>query len=219
MAPLHGPCWSETDVAELQLILCDVGGVLGTNGWDHVSRAAAAAQFRLSFDGFEARHDEAVDTWESGHMSLDEYLDFTVFNEPRSFSREQFTRFMVDQSRPFPDAIALMRSVAAQRRYTMMTANNESADLNAYRIGLFGLEPIFSAFLSSCYIGARKPHAPFYDRAIAIAHAHPETAVFIDDREENIEPMRTRGFPTIHARDVRAIRDGLHALGVAVPSV
>lgn len=202
----------------LRLILSDVGGVLGTNGWDHGSRAAAATHFGLSFDDFEARHQDALETWESGHMSLDEYLDFTVFNTSRPFSREDFVRFMLDQSCPFPDALALMRSVAGLHRYTMMTANNESADLNAYRVALFGLDSIFSAFLTSCYLGARKPHASFYDRVVAITHAHPETTVFIDDRPENLAPMRDRGFPTIHAQGADSIRDGLRALGVAVPA-
>jgi putative hydrolase of the HAD superfamily len=206
-------------VADITLILCDVGGVLGTNGWDHVSRADAAKHFGFSFDEFEKRHEEAVDTWETGHMSIDEYLDFTLFYESRPFSREAVVQFMHDQSRPFDDTIALMRSIAQLDRYTMFTMNNESAELHEYRVRKFGLEPIFSAYLTSCYIAARKPHAEFYHRATAIAHAHLDSAVFIDDRPENLAPMRERGFHTIQAHGVESICDGLRALGVTVPTV
>lgn len=202
----------------IELILCDVGNVLGTNGWDHAERKAAAQNFGLDYASFEVRHEEAVDTWESGRMTLDEYLDFVVFNEPRSFTRQEFKDFMFAQSRPYPDAIELMRQVAATGRYVMMAMNNESAELQAYRVALFGLEPLFIAFLTSCYIGARKPDPLFYDRALAIAHVDPARTVFIDDREVNIAPVAARGINTIQAKGAQSIRDGLAALGVTIPA-
>jgi putative hydrolase of the HAD superfamily len=198
----------------IELILCDVGGVLGSNGWDHRERAAAAQHFNFDYADFEKRHEEAVDTWECGRMTMDEYLDFTIFNTDREFSREDFTSFMFAQSVPNPAALELMAGLAAQGRWRMMTMNNESAELNAHRIALFGMEPIFSAFLTSAYIGAQKPHERFYDSALAIAHADPKRTVFIDDRPPNLEPARARGVHCIQASDTDAVRAGLVALGV-----
>lgn len=200
--------------AAIELILCDVGGVLGTNGWDHDERSLAAQHFGLDFQPFERRHEEAVDTLECGRMTLDEYLDFAVFNENRSFTREAFREFMVAQSIPNRGAIDLMTGIASRGQWRMMTLNNESAELNEFRVRLFGLRPIFSAFLTSAYVGAQKPHATFYDRTLAIAHADPEHTVFIDDREENLAPARERGVHCIHATDNNAVRDGLAVLGV-----
>jgi putative hydrolase of the HAD superfamily len=200
----------------IDLILFDVGGVLGTNGWDTHEREAAAAHFGLDLAAFEARHDEAVDTWESGHMSLDDYLDFVVFNAPRAFTRQEFRDFMYAQSTAAPDMIAFARRLAATRRWTMMTMNNESAELHAMRVERFGLCDIFSAFLTSCYIGFRKPADAFYDRALAIAYADPARTVFIDDREVNLAPVRARGVHVVHATGVDAVRAGLEALGVTV---
>ena len=200
--------------ATIELILCDVGGVLGSNGWDHNERALAASHFKLDFQPFERRHEEAVDTLECGRMTLDEYLDFAVFNENRTFTREQFRDFMYAQSIPNRPALDLMTSLASKRRWRMMTLNNESAELNEFRVKLFGLRPIFEAFLTSAYVGAQKPHASFYDRTIAIAHADPERTVFIDDRAENLAPARDRGVHCIHATDTTAVRDGLAILGV-----
>lgn len=200
--------------AAIELVLCDVGGVLGSNGWDRTQRSLAAEHFGLEFPPFERRHEEAVDTLECGRMTLDEYLDFAVFNENRTFSREAFREFMFAQSVPNRAAIDLMTGIASKRRSRMMTLNNESAELNAFRVKLFGLSPIFSAFLTSAYVGAQKPHALFYDRTLAIAHADPERTVFIDDREENLAPARERGVHCIHATDTNAVRDGLAVLGV-----
>ena len=206
-----------SDVA-IELILCDVGGVLGSNGWDHVQRRLAATRFGLDFDAFERRHDEAVDTWETGQMTIREYLDFTVFNVDRGFSRGDFIDFMQQQSVPTPSTLDLMRDISRQKRWRMMTMNNESAELHEFRATRFGLREIFSAFLTSAYIVAQKPHGVFYDRALAIAHATPERTVFIDDRPPNLEPARDRGVHTIHATDTAAVRQGLAALGVSVGS-
>jgi putative hydrolase of the HAD superfamily len=203
----------------IELILCDVGGVLGTNGWDHRSRHAAAAHFGFEFEPFEQRHEEAVDTWESGRMTLDEYLDFCLFNVDRAFTREDFRTFMFSQSVPNAAALGFMAELAAQRRWRMMTMNNESAELNAYRIGLFGLRPIFSAFITSAYIGAQKPRSGFYERALAIAHADPAHTVFIDDRPENLEPARKHGLHCVQATDTDAVRAGLAALGVTARGI
>ncbi|MEO7217200.1 MAG: HAD-IA family hydrolase [Gemmatimonadaceae bacterium] len=202
----------------IELILCDVGGVLGTNGWDHLERARTAERFGFDYSSFERRHEEAVDTWESGRMTLNEYLDFTLFNEDRDFSKEDMIAFMYAQSVAEPVTLRLMDELAARKRWRMMTANNESAELNAYRVELFGLSSIFSAFLTSAYIGAKKPHPTFYERAISIAHAIPERTVFIDDRPENLEQPRKLGLHCVLATDPEAVRVGLAALGV-MPSV
>lgn len=203
----------------IELILCDVGGVLGSNGWDHVQRASAAKHFGLDYAPFEGRHEEAVDTWECGRMTLDEYLGFTVFNEERPFTREAFTAFMYAQSIPEPVTLKLMSELAARDRWRMMTMNNESAELNAHRVQLFGLRSIFSAFITSAYIGAQKPHAAFYDKALNIAHADPERTVFVDDRPENLEPAYKRGLHCVLATSPEAVRVGLGALGVLARDV
>ncbi len=200
--------------AAIELILCDVGGVLGSNGWDHTERTAAASHFGLDFAPFEQRHEEAVDTWECGRMTMAEYLDFTVFNVDRSFTREEFSAFMFAQSVPNTATLELMTDLASLGRWRMMTMNNESAELHAHRAQLFGLRQVFSAFITSAYIGAQKPHGTFYDRALGISHADPERTVFIDDRPVNLAPARERGVHCIQATDTAAVRVGLAALGV-----
>lgn len=196
-----------------------MGGVLGSNGWDRGQRASAAQHFGFAYAPFERRHEDAIDTWECGRMTLDEYIDFTVFNEERAFVRDEFKAFMFAQSAPEPATLRLMAGLAATRRWRMMTMNNESAELNAHRVELFGLRSIFSAFITSAYIGAQKPHATFYDRALNISHADPERTVFIDDRPENLEPAQARGIRCVLATGPDAVRDGLAALGVLTRDV
>jgi putative hydrolase of the HAD superfamily len=177
-------------------VFFDIGGVLGTNGWDSEQRAEAAKLYDLGSE-FEPRHREIVGDWELGRISADEYLDIAVFYEPRSFIRADFLACMQDQSRPFAESIALARRLAREEPVRLFTLNNESAELNQYRIDKFGLRDIFDAFLSSCWLGVRKPTQRIYTAALAIAQAPPEQSLFIDDRPQNLAPAAARGMQTI----------------------
>lgn len=195
-------------------IFFDIGGVLGTNGWDREQRAAAAQHFALDVAELEDRHGEAVAMLEQGRMPLDEYLRCTVFYRPRPFEPAEFKAYMLAQSTPFPETIDLARALARTGRYRLMTINNESAELNLYRLEQFGLRDIFITFFSSCWIGVLKPARRIYEVALAMSQAEPESSVFIDDRERNLEPARALGMRTIRFTDALRLRQELAALGV-----
>ena len=194
-------------------VFFDIGGVLGSNGWDGEQRANAFRKFHLD-DDFESRHDQVVSEFETGAMSLDEYLDVTVFYTPRLFSREDFELFMLAQSEPNPYTIAVAQHVAAAGRVRLMTMNNESDVLNRARLERFGLREIFTAFLSSCWLGVRKPSRTFFERALAIAQADPERSLLIDDRQQNLTPAESLGMQTIRYTTPEALARALAEAGV-----
>ena len=197
-------------------IFFDIGGVLGSNGWDREQRAAAAQHFGLDATEIEDRHGEAVATLEQGRMPLDEYLRCTVFHRPRPFTPAAFKAFMLAQSRPFPETIDLARALARTGRYRLMTINNESAELNQYRLEQFGLRDIFITFFSSCWVGILKPARRIYEVALAMSQAEAADSVFIDDRERNLEPARALGMRTIRFTDALGLRHELAAMGVDI---
>lgn len=196
----------------------DIGGVLGTNAWSTVQRTRAVEHFRLDAAEFEQQHRDAIGTLEQGRMTLDEYLDATVFYRERDFSRQEFVAFMRAQSRPDPSTIGLARRLADGGRYRMMTLNNESLELNLYRIDRFGLRDIFEAFFSSCWLGHTKPSHRIYQLALGISQAPPDRAVFIDDREPNLAPARALGMRTIHFTNGERLEGELAELGVTAPA-
>src|ERR1700712_4925040 len=99
--------------SRIELVLFDIGGVLGSNGWDHEQRDAAIAKFGLDAEDFKYRHEELAGGVEVGQVTLDEYLDVTVFCETRTFSRDEFKAFMFAQSVPWPDSIAVAKAIAS----------------------------------------------------------------------------------------------------------
>lgn len=192
----------------------DIGGVLGNNGWDHEQRAAAARHFGFEAAELEDLHSEAIAMLEQGRTTLDEYLRTTVFYRPRPFGPAAFKAYMLAQSAPFPETIALARALARTGRYRLMTINNESAELNAHRLQLFGLRDIFLAFYSSCWLGVLKPARRIYELALAMSQAEAGRSVFIDDRERNLEPAHAMGMRTMRFTDATALRQELAELGV-----
>lgn len=198
-------------------VFFDVGGVLGNNGWDREQRAAAARQFALEPGELEEMHSEAVAMLELGRITLDEYLKTAVFYCSRSFTPETFKQYMFGLSTPSRETIALARALSRTGRYTLMTINNESAELNQHRIERFGLRDIFTAFFSSCWVGVLKPARRIYDVALAMAQAEPAASVFIDDRERNLEPARLLGMRTIAFSDARQLKEELAGMGVLSP--
>lgn len=205
----------EEMAATITHVFFDIGGVLGTNGWDRHERARAVAHFGLDADDFERRHEDAVGSFETGRMTLEEYLDDTVFCERRPFSRDEFRSFMMAQSEPFPEPIAVARELAGAHRYVLMTLNNESAELNVHRLRSFGLLPLFSAFFSSCWVGALKPSRRIYEVARDMSQADPARCVFIDDRPQNLTPAAALGMRTVLFKDAAQLRRDLGALGVS----
>ena len=195
-------------------VFFDIGGVLGSNGWDREQRAAAVRHFGLDAVDLEDRHHESIATLEQGRMALDEYLRSTVFYRPRPFGLEEFKAYMLAQSTPFPDTIDVARALARTGRYRLLTINNESAELNQHRLEQFGLPDIFVAFFSSCWLGVLKPARRIYEVALAMSQAEPAGSVFIDDRERNLEPARTLGMLTIRFTDAPSLRQELAGLGV-----
>ena len=190
--------------------------MLGTNGWDHGERRAAAEQFGLDLVEFESRHEFVAAALDTAQLTLDQYLDRTVFYRERPFTRESFRDFMFSQSKAYTDSLQIMKrlSSSASCRYLLATLNNESAELNAYRIQAFGLGKIFKLFLSSCYLGVRKPDAAIYRLALRLTQQEPAQCVFIDDRPLNLECAAREGMKTIQFHNALQLEQDLRALGI-----
>jgi putative hydrolase of the HAD superfamily len=201
-------------VSKIRAIFWDVGGVLLSNAWDHNERAQALQHFQLDEKEFQARHEMIVSAFESGKISLDEYLERTVFYRDRPFPRDEFREYMFALSQPITPVLNFARDLAASGRYLMATINNESRDLNLYRIEKFGLREIFRLFVSSCFVGLRKPESGIYRLALDVTQIEPDQCCFIDDRALNLECAAKLGMNVIQMQSLEQLQADLRKLGV-----
>jgi len=199
---------------EPTVIFFDVGGVLLSNGWDRPSRREACTVFDLDWEDFQDRHDFVADGFERGETDLDTYLTRTIFYRDRRFTKAAFTDFIKSRSTAMDESLRVLGRLSETGRYLLATLNNESREINEHRIDTFGLRDHFSMFLSSCYLGVRKPEPEIYKAAVDIVQRPPAECLFVDDRELNLECAATEGITPIHFETAEGLVADLVAAGV-----
>ena len=116
----------------------------------------------------------------------------------------------------FPEALSVVADLASAGRYLLATLNNESRELNQARIDKFELNRYFSVFLSSGFLGVKKPDQAIYQLALQITQRRPQECVFIDDRDLNLECAVTEGMHAVHYDSPGQLRRELADLGIDI---
>lgn len=199
----------------ISTVFFDIGGVVLSNGWDHDQRRKTAEQLGFDHAAFDGRHLQVVDSLERGQLSLHDYLQWTLFYEPRPFGEDDIVRAIEDLSVPNAATLDLVRGLRQYTALGLMTINNEVRELNEYRIGRFGLRAVFSAFFSSCYLGLVKPQPEHYRRALDIAQRAPGECLYVDDRPMNVEVAAILGMHAILFKDAVQLEADLRSAGIA----
>jgi putative hydrolase of the HAD superfamily len=194
-------------MAKITTLFVDIGGVLLTNGWDREDRSLASKKFGLNLEEMESRHRLTFDTFEIGKISLEEYLKRVVFYEKRSFSQEEFQKFMMEQSSPYPEMLELIQSVKKKHHLKVVAVNNEAKELNVHRIKEFKLGTIIDFFVSSCFVHLRKPDDEIYRLALDFSQASPEEVLYIEDREMFVQIAESLGIKGLHHKDFASTQD------------
>lgn len=183
---------------DLRILFFDIGGVLLSNGWGHESRELAAEKFGLDYEEMNTLHTFMTNVYEIGSISLDDYLDTVIFNKPRNFPRHDFIDFMYEQSVELPGMLAWLKEWKKNCGFRVISINNESKELNDYRVEKFNLHQCFDAFISSCDVGMRKPDPGIFKLAMGIAHAKPTQCVYFDDRIMFVKIAEKLGIKAYH---------------------
>ena len=195
-------------------LFLDIGGVLLTNGWDHNARKRAATNFKLELAAMEDRHHLTFDTYEEGKLTLEEYLSRTVFYEDRPFTRDQFREFMFAQSQPFPEMIELVAQLKARHGLKIAVVSNEGRELNAYRIRTFKLGGFVDFFISSCFVGLRKPDVDIFRLALDIAQTPPDQIAYVENTPMFVQIAEGLGIRSILHTDYQSTCAKLASFGL-----
>ncbi len=198
-------------------MLCsDIGGVLGTNGWDSQLRRKAAAHFGLDFEQIEHRHQLMFDTFERGFLSFEGYISHVFLHEPREFMSEDIREFAYAESVPWPENIALLRTVKRANRLKLGLLSNEGEGLTSYRVRKWGLRDLADFLVFSHCVHMRKPDHAIWQLALDLAQAEPSEAIYIDDREMFASIAGDLGFTAIHHTSLEGTTRRLQELGLTV---
>lgn len=194
-------------------IFTDIGGVLLTNGWDRGSRRKAIDLFKLDPEETEERHHLTFDTYEVGKLSQEEYMNRVVFYKKRSFSRNDFRQFMFDQSKPFPEMLALLKRIKKKHGCKIAVVSNEGRELAEYRIKQFKLNELADFFIVSSFVHFRKPDTDIFRIALDTAQVSPEQVVYLEDRAMFVQVAETLGIQGLRHIDYKTTVAALEKFG------
>jgi len=200
-------------------LFLDVGGVLLTNGWDHLARRRAAKHFKLDWAEMEERHRLNFETHEEDKLSFEDYLDRVVFYQKRPFTRTQFKRFMFEQSKAEPGMIELFVQLKIRHGLKVAVVSNESREVNAYRIRKFKLDELVDSFVSSCFVHMRKPDADIFHLALDIAQAPAGQVLYVENTPLFVEVAEGLGIRSILHTDYQSTCAKLASFGLQTKGI
>jgi HAD superfamily hydrolase (TIGR01509 family) len=201
----------------IETIFFDIGGVLLSNGWDIGQRTSVLNRLGVDLAGYEARHDAANYRWERGLEDARWFFDQTIFYEPREFTFEDLWPLVEGQSSVmYPGTYQILSQLRDTKKYKIATLNNESRELNDYRIQKFDLRKYFDYFICSGYVREMKPHRDIYRAALEVSSTPAAQTLFIDDKEENCEAARAMGMNAIQFTSPEQLKFALTAIGITL---
>lgn len=197
-------------------LFVDIGGVLLTDGWGHTFRKLAVKEFNLNLEEIENRHSMTFETFEIGKLTLEEYMNLVVFYQPRSFTKAQFQEFMFARSESDVKMIGLISQLKSRYGLKIVVVSNESRELNAHRIQKFRLNEFVDAFISSCYVGLRKPDADIFQLALDIAQVTSEQVIYIENTQMFVQIAEGMGIRGIWHTDYKSTCEKLALFGLEI---
>jgi len=197
-----------------RMLYSDIGGVLGTNGWDSRLRDSLCAEFGLEVDEIERRHHLMFDSFERGFLTFEEYLSRVIFFAPREFTLEKVRDFAFEASRPWSENIEFFRRLRTASRLGFALISNEGQGITRHRIKKFGLRELCDFMVISHFTGFRKPDPEIWKLALDLAQVEASESIYVDDREIFVEAARELGFTAIRHTGLTTTREHFARIGL-----
>lgn len=196
----------------IKALFLDIGGVLMTNGWDHALRKKAADKFQIEYEEMDSRHRLVFDTYETGKLSFDEYLNQIIFFKKRSCSIQEVKKFIFESVQPFERMIDYFKKVKKEHGLKVGVVSNEGRELGMDRIRRFNLTSFVDFFIVSSFVHLRKPDPDIYRMALDVMQIPADQIAYIDDRQLLTEVAQRLGIRGIHHEGEESTRRALEAL-------
>jgi putative hydrolase of the HAD superfamily len=197
-----------------RLLCCDIGGVLGTNGWDAELRHKVCSHFQVPPESIDERHRLMFDTYERGFMDLETYLRYVFFDAPRAFTLEDLRDYIYTGSLPWPENIALFSRVKKVNGLKLALISNEGQGIAAHRVDTFGLRELADFMVISHCVHLRKPDRQIWQLALDLAQVKAAESIYVDDRAPFVEVAADIGFAAFPHQSLHATREQFQKLGL-----
>lgn len=192
--------------------MMDVDGVLVTGRPTDGRHLFAELEADLGLSPDRLRESFFTPFWEAivtGREGLTERLAPVLAKIAPKVSAERLIAYWFENdSRVDQSVLAVVKQYRALGVPAFLATNQEHMRAD-YLMQQVGLGEHVDGIIYSAALGCRKPAAEFFDRAAAIAGAHPADIVFVDDTLANVEGARKRGWNAVHWTNERPLDEVL----------
>lgn len=200
----------------IKAVVFDLGKVLVDFDYGIAARALAARS-RVPVEQMRHVIDQSplLVTYEMGHLATK--LFYNQVCEATGFCADidEFSRLFGDIFSPIEEMIALHAKLRERGVPTYIFSNTNELAVTHIR-KTFPFFSNFDGYIYSFEEGALKPSAAIYEAVERRAGHSGNAILYIDDRLENIETGRQRGWQVIHHSDPFSTRQAVAAAGLQV---
>jgi HAD superfamily hydrolase (TIGR01509 family) len=203
----------------IRTIFWDVGGVILTNGWDRHQRTRVLGRLGVDLNAYEEMHARANYYWERGLTTAEDFFLQTVLRpNPRlNLTFDILWPQVCAESKVLhPECLDFLAQLKQSGQWRLATLNNESRELNEYRLDNFKLRCLFDYFICSGYVHEMKPAMGIFETAVDISGFPARSALFIDDKQENCDAAAKIGMHTIRFESPAQLRKAFTEFGIEV---
>jgi putative hydrolase of the HAD superfamily len=203
---------------EIRAVILDYGEVLcHLPAMDTIERLAAVFQMdprtfmpiylqsRVSYDRGDVLHSEY---WKQFATQAGVTIGEDEIEEARQLDLELWSELN--------DAMILWVQQLHAAGFKTAILSNMPADMASHMRKHFAWLSHFDHHIFSGEVRSVKPEPAIYQHCIDALGVQPSEALFIDDREVNLEQARAAGIRTIRFQSVEQLRDELQSLGFAI---
>ena len=186
----------------IEAVITDFGGVLTSPLLDsfaafHDSSGISLQSLGLAMAAVAARDGaNPLFELETGRMTEAQFLGSLATELTQQLGRDVelhgFGERYFANLHPNEQMIDYMRSLRDRGLRLAICTNNVREWESRWR-AMLPIDEIFDVVVDSAFVGTRKPEPRIYEITLERVRASPDTAVFIDDVEHNVEAARTLG--------------------------
>ena len=197
-----------------RLLCSDIGGVLGTNGWDGDLRRKVCDHFQISEESIDERHRLMFDSYERGFLDFDTYLRYVFFDSPRNFGLEELRAYIYSGSIPWKENIEFFARIKKQNGLKFALISNEGQGITQHRVDKFGLREVADFLVVSHFVHMRKPDRQMWQLTLDLAQVKAAESIYVDDRAPFAEVAADLGFTAFQHVSLDTTREQFSKLGL-----
>jgi len=160
------------------------------------------------------KHFELIIYFDTGKITPEEFYESIKKILKADLDYSKFYEIYNDVFSLNPPVLKIMKQLKSKHRLVLLS------NTDVMRFGFvkrkFPEILIFDAYVLSYEVGLMKPHPNIYIEALKKAHSRPEEAVFIDDREENVQAAFELGIQAVHFKPKTDLALELKKLGISL---